>query len=99
MWEFRKEEQRKWYWKEIDEMGQLLQRSASYFKERIDCVAHAMHHGYVHPRQRALARLRVNPRQGRAYSQGSSFDSGAAYAYDQSAAANARERGGRPGTG
>jgi hypothetical protein len=36
-------------------MGCLLRRSAHYFKERIDCVAHAMRHGYVHPRQRALA--------------------------------------------
>lgn len=56
MWQFRKDEQeRKWYWKEVDEMGQMLRRSARYFKERIDCVAHAMEHGYVHPRQRALA--------------------------------------------
>ena len=54
MWRFEKEEQRKWYWKEVDEMGRLLQRSAEYFRERIDCVAHAMRHGYVHPRQRAL---------------------------------------------
>ena len=55
MWQFRKDEQeRKWYWKEVDEMGQLLRRSARYFKERIDCVVHAMDHGYVHPRQRAL---------------------------------------------
>ena len=64
MWEFRKEEQRKWYWKEVDEMGRLLQRSADYFKERIDCVAHAMRHGgYIHPRQRALARLPTNPQE------------------------------------
>ena len=56
MWQFRKDEQqRKWYWREVDDMGQLLRRSAEYFKERIDCVAHAMRHGYVHPRQRALA--------------------------------------------
>jgi hypothetical protein len=56
MWQFRKDEQqRKWYWKEVDDMGRLLQRSAQYFKERIDCIAHAMRHGYVHPRQRALA--------------------------------------------
>ena len=55
MWQFVKDDQqRKWYWKEVDEMGELLQRSADYFKERIDCVAHAMRHGYVHPRQRAL---------------------------------------------
>jgi hypothetical protein len=46
-------------------MGQLLQRSAHYFKERIDCVAHAMRHGYVHPRQRALAaRLTKTPERG-----------------------------------
>lgn len=57
MWEFRKIEQRKWYWKEVDEMGQLLQRSADFFKERIDSVSDAMRHGYIHPRQRALARL------------------------------------------
>jgi hypothetical protein len=64
MWEFRKEEQRKWYWKEVDEMGRLLQRSAEYFKERIDCVVHAMRHGgYVHPRQRALARLPASSRE------------------------------------
>ena len=56
MWQFRKDEQqRKWYWKEVDDMGRLLRRSARYFKERIDCVAHAMRHGYVHPRQKALA--------------------------------------------
>ena len=55
MWQFRKDEQqRKWYWKEVDEMGQLLRHSAHYFKERIDCVAHAMRNGYVHPRQKAL---------------------------------------------
>jgi len=54
MWRFEKEGQRKWYWKEVDEMGRLLQRSAEYFRERIDCVAHAMRHGYVHPRSRAL---------------------------------------------
>jgi hypothetical protein len=56
MWQFRKdEEQRKWYWKEVDDMGRLLRRSTHYFKERIDCVAHAMRNGYVHPRQKALA--------------------------------------------
>lgn len=56
MWQFRKDDaQRKWYWREVDEMGRMLRRSARYFKERIDCVAHAMQHGYVHPRQRALA--------------------------------------------
>ena len=98
MWEFRKEEQRKWYWKEVDDMGQLLQRSASYFKERIDCVAHAMHHGYIHPRLRALARLSVNSRPERAYGQNDGLDSGGARAYAQDAA-NAREREGRRGTG
>ena len=55
MWQFRKNDQRKWYWYEVDEMGRLLRRSAEYFRERIDCVAHAMRNGYVHPRQRALA--------------------------------------------
>ncbi|MGZ8197500.1 MAG: hypothetical protein ACXWUB_06750 [Burkholderiales bacterium] len=55
MWQFRKDAQRKWYWREVDEMGRMLRRSAEYFRERIDCVAHAMQHGYVHPRQRALA--------------------------------------------
>jgi hypothetical protein len=54
MWQFRKQDQRKWYWKEVDEMGRLLRMSAEYFRERIDCVAHAMRNGYVHPRQRAL---------------------------------------------
>jgi hypothetical protein len=54
IWQFRKEESRKWYWLELDEMGRMLRKSAKYFKERIDCVAHAMRHGYVHPRQRAL---------------------------------------------
>ena len=57
MWQFRKDDQRKsWYWKEVDEMGRLLRRSADFFRERIDCIAHAMRHGYVHPRQRALAK-------------------------------------------
>ena len=56
MWQFRKDEkERKWYWKEVDDMGRLLRRSAHYFKERIDCIVHAMRHGYVHPRQKALA--------------------------------------------
>jgi|SoiMethySBSTD1v2_1073268.scaffolds.fasta_scaffold403822_2 hypothetical protein len=59
MWEFRKDAQRKWYWKEVDDMGRLLRRSAQYFRERIDCVAHAMRNGYVHPRQRALATRRA----------------------------------------
>ena len=54
MWQFRKQDHQKWYWKEVDEMGRLLRESAEYFRERIDCVAHAMRHGYVHPRQRAL---------------------------------------------
>ena len=54
MWQFRKQDHRKWYWKEVDEMGRLLRESAEYFRERIDCIAHAMRHGYVHPRQRAL---------------------------------------------
>ena len=45
MWEFRKDAQRKWYWKEVDDMGRLLRRSAQYFRERIDCVAHAMRGG------------------------------------------------------
>ena len=59
MWQFRKDEQqRKWYWKEVDDMGRLLRCSADYFKERIDCVAHAMRNGYVHPRQRALASVK-----------------------------------------
>jgi hypothetical protein len=55
MWQFRKEDRCKWYWKEVDEMGRLRRRSAEYFRERIDCVVHAMRNGYVHPRQRALA--------------------------------------------
>jgi hypothetical protein len=67
MWQFRKDDQAKWYWKEVDEMGRLLRRSAEYFKDRIDCVAHAMRNGYVHPRQRALAeRLDRRPATGRA---------------------------------
>jgi hypothetical protein len=65
MWQFRKEDQRKWYWREVDEMGRLLRDSAEYFKERIDCVAHAMRHGYIHPRQRALAtRAEIRPGRG-----------------------------------
>ena len=72
MWEFRKDEQqRKWYWKEVDEMGTLLRRSADYFKERIDCVAHAMRHGYVHPRQRALISRTVTSLRERGRRQGS----------------------------
>jgi hypothetical protein len=55
IWQFRREENREWYWLELDDMGRLLRKSARYFKERIDCIAHAMRHGYVHPRQRALA--------------------------------------------
>ena len=62
MWQFRKDEQRRWYWNEVDEMGQLLRRSADYFKDRIDCVVHAMRHGYVHPRQKALANRPANGR-------------------------------------
>ena len=63
MWQFRKDEQRKWYWYEVDEMGQLLRRSADYFKDRIDCVVHAMRNGYVHPRQRALVNRPPNGRE------------------------------------
>ena len=64
MWQFRKDEQqRKWYWKEVDDMGHLLRRSAQFFKERIDCVAHAMRNGYVHPRQKALASRPVAVRE------------------------------------
>ena len=59
MWQFCKDAQHKWYWKEVDEMGCMLRRSAQYFRERIDCVAHAMRHGYVHPRQRALVAQRM----------------------------------------
>lgn len=40
-------------------MGCLLRRSAQDFRERIDCVAHAMRNGYVHPRQRALVAHRM----------------------------------------
>jgi hypothetical protein len=70
MWQFRKDNH-KWYWKEVDEMGRLLRRSAEYFRERIDCVAHAMRNGYVHPRQRALTKqsgpesAQVRPRRPR----------------------------------
>ena len=63
MWQFRKDEPRKWYWSELDEMGRLLRRSAHYFKERIDCVVHAMRHGYVHPRQRALTSRSTSARE------------------------------------
>jgi hypothetical protein len=59
MWQFCKDAQHKWYWKEVDEMGCMLRRSAQYFRERIDCVEHAMRHGYVHPRQRALVAQRM----------------------------------------
>jgi hypothetical protein len=59
MWQFCREAQHKWYWREVDEMGCLLRRSAQYFRDRIDCVAHAMRHGYVHPRQRALVARRL----------------------------------------
>jgi hypothetical protein len=61
MWQFRKDEHCKWYWKEVDEMGRLLRSSAEYFQDRIDCVAHAMRNGYVHPRQRALAKRSALP--------------------------------------
>jgi hypothetical protein len=61
MWQFRKDDHCKWYWKEVDEMGRLLRSSAEYFRDRIDCVAHAMRNGYVHPRQRALAERSVSP--------------------------------------
>jgi hypothetical protein len=44
-------------------MGRLLRHSAHFFKERIDCVAHAMRNGYVHPRQRALASRAVPARE------------------------------------
>jgi len=59
MWQFCRQAQHQWYWREVDEMGCLLRRSAQYFRERIDCVAHAMRHGYVHPRQRALVAQRM----------------------------------------
>lgn len=85
MWQFRKDGQRKWYWKEVDDMGCMLRRSADFFKERIDCVVHAMHNGYVHPRQRALAAKPYDARGQRAYA--------------QDAARTARERAGRLGSG
>jgi hypothetical protein len=85
MWQFRKDGHRKWYWKEVDEMGRMLRRSADFFKERIDCVVHAMHHGYVHPRQRALAARVCNSAIQRAYA--------------KDVPKSARERGGRRGTG
>jgi hypothetical protein len=86
MWQFRKDGQRKWYWKEFDEMGRLLQDSAQFFRERIDCVVHAMRHGYVHPRQRALLAAR-------------SVESGAQRAYAKDTPTDARERAERRGTG
>ena len=64
MWQFRKTDQRKWYWRELDDVGDTLRRSTQLFKERIDCIVHAMQHGYVHPRQRALVRIaRKNERR------------------------------------
>jgi hypothetical protein len=54
VWQFRKDGHCRWYWKEVDDMGRFLRRSADYFRDRIDCIAHAMRNGYVHPRQRAL---------------------------------------------
>jgi hypothetical protein len=62
-WQFRKEDGSKWYWREVDEMGRLLRVSAGFFRERIDCIVHAMRHGYVHPRQRALATRVPAPRR------------------------------------
>lgn len=59
MWQFRKTDQRKWYWRELNDVGDTLRRSTQLFKERIDCVVHAMQHGYVHPRQRALVLVRT----------------------------------------
>lgn len=58
MWKFEREDNRAWVWKELDAMGRIVRRSARVFKERIDCIAHAMRNGYIHPRQRSLtARL------------------------------------------
>ena len=54
MWKFEREANRAWVWKELDGMGQIVRRSTLAFRERIDCIAHAMRNGYVHPRQRAL---------------------------------------------
>jgi hypothetical protein len=63
VWQFRKHDERKWYWREVDEMGRLLRVSAEFFRERIDCIVHAMRHGYVHPRQRALVTRVADPRR------------------------------------
>ena len=84
MWQFRNDGQRKWYWKEVDEMGRMLRRSAEFFKERIDCVVHAMRHGYVHPRQRALTARPINS---------------GARVYAQDTSRNGQERAGRRGSG
>lgn len=65
MWQFRKADQRKWYWTEIDDVGKTLRASTQFFKDRIDCVVHAMQHGYVHPRQRALIARPVERRADR----------------------------------
>ena len=54
MWKFEREANRAWVWKELDSMGQIVRRSTLAFRERIDCIAHAMRNGYIHPRQRAL---------------------------------------------
>jgi hypothetical protein len=55
MWRFEREGNRAWVWKELDAMGRIVRRSALAFRERIDCIAHAMRNGYIHPRQRSLA--------------------------------------------
>ena len=66
MWQFRQDDERKWYWKEVDEMGRILRHSALYFRDRMDCIVNAMRNGYVHPRQRALiARSDEKTGQGR----------------------------------
>jgi hypothetical protein len=57
MWKFEREANRAWVWKELDGMGRIVRRSTLAFRERIDCIAHAMRNGYIHPRQRALAEV------------------------------------------
>ena len=61
MWKFEREANRAWVWKELDGMGQIVRRSTLAFRERIDCIAHAMRNGYVHPRQRALGAKSASP--------------------------------------
>ena len=63
MWRFISEASARWAWHHYDRAGLLLASSTDRFAGRVDCVADAMRHGYMHPRYVALCRSRIVKRE------------------------------------